>query len=68
MNTYEFARLVPAAWSYDEFSFTVVLSPTLLAAFLLLALTVRSTLRSFAARPSPDAPSLPATPVKPRLV
>ena len=69
MLAYEFARLVPPEWTYPPFGLAALFVLAAAVAILPLGLVVRSarTRTSFVPPPLPDAPSLPATPVKPRL-
>ncbi|MCX8070927.1 MAG: hypothetical protein N3C12_00550 [Candidatus Binatia bacterium] len=67
MTTYEFTRILPLAWEYDASLLTAgILVALALAISPFVALLLRRAL-SLLARPCGDPPSLPATPVKPRL-
>jgi hypothetical protein len=67
MIAYEFARLVPPEWTYPPFGLAALFVLAVAIAILPLGLVVRSARTGFVPPPLPDAPSLPATPVKPRL-
>jgi predicted lysophospholipase L1 biosynthesis ABC-type transport system permease subunit len=67
MIAYEFARLVPAEWTYPPFGLAALFVLAAAIAILPLGLVVRSARTGFVPPPLPDTPSLPATPVKPRL-
>ncbi len=67
MIAYEFARLVPPEWTYPPFGLAALFVLAAAIAILPLGLVVRSARTGFVPPPLLDAPSLPATPVKPRL-